>query len=142
MHYRHPFPTFSIFSLSQLTFICSLSLFPSLYTFSPLSVFLYRPLHLPLSRYYTCTYQDKIQLYMVLDGHDGTRACDFVQKHLPYSVLRSDLERDNISTALTMAFKNTEREFFIGIDPHITRRLTLVIEIQVLYTCTCLCVCV
>ena len=82
-------------------------------------------------RYYTCTYQDKIQLYMVLDGHDGTRACDFVQKHLPHSVLRCDLERGDIYKELVKAFRSTEREFFIGIDPHITRRLTLVIEIQV-----------
>lgn len=68
---------------------------------------------------------------MVLDGHDGTRACDFVQKHLPHSVLRCDLERGDIHTELIKAFRSTEREFFIGIDPHITRRLTLVIEIQV-----------
>ena len=68
---------------------------------------------------------------MVLDGHDGTRACDFVQKHLPYSVLRSDLESGDLVKSLMMAFRSTEREFFIGIDPHITRRLTLVIEIQV-----------
>ena len=84
-------------------------------------------------RFYTCNYQGKIQLYIVLDGHDGTRACEFAQKHLPSVLLSSELDGgvETVGRAMRWAFLNTEREFFRGIDPHITRKITLQIEIQV-----------
>ena len=71
---------------------------------------------------------------MVLDGHDGIRACEFAQKHLPSVLLRCDInERDEntIITAVKSAFMRTERDFFVRIDPQITRKLTLQIEINV-----------
>ena len=70
---------------------------------------------------------------MVLDGHDGTRACEFAQKHLPSVLLSSELDGgvEMVGRAMRWAFLNTEREFFLGIDPHITRKITLQIEIQV-----------
>ena len=88
--------------------------------------------HVPF-RYYTCNFQDKVQLYMVLDGHDGVRACEFVQKHLPNVLLRCDLGSggEAVKEALMVAFRNTEREFFKRIDPHIARKITLQIEISV-----------
>ena len=84
-------------------------------------------------RYYTCHFQQRIQLYMVLDGHDGTKACEFAQKHLPCVLLQSELEggTEMVGRALRHAFMHTEREFFLGIDPQITRKITLQIEIQV-----------
>ena len=83
-------------------------------------------------RHYTCHYR-QVQLYMVLDGHDGTRACEFAQKHLPSVLLRSELEggTEMVGRALRHAFLHTEREFFLGIDPQVTRKITLQIEIQV-----------
>ena len=70
---------------------------------------------------------------MVLDGHDGTKACDFAQKHLPSVLLSSELDggMEVVGRAMRNAFLSTEREFFLGIDPHITRKITLQIEIQV-----------
>lgn len=70
---------------------------------------------------------------MVLDGHDGNRACEFVQKHLPDVLLRSELDGggEAVRAALRVAFTSTEREFFIRIDPHITRKITLQIEMSV-----------
>ena len=70
---------------------------------------------------------------MVLDGHDGTKACDFAQKHLPSVLLGSELDggMEMVGRAMRSAFLSTEREFFLGIDPHITRKITLQIEIQV-----------
>lgn len=74
---------------------------------------------------------------MVLDGHDGTKACDFAQKHLPSVLLGSELDggMEMVGRAMRSAFLSTEREFFLGIDPHITRKITLQIEIQVRHTC-------
>ncbi len=69
---------------------------------------------------------------MVLDGHDGIRACEFAQKHLPSVLLQSDIrDEHSLLTALKRAFYLTEREFFMGIDPYITRRMTLQLEIDV-----------
>ena len=84
-------------------------------------------------RYFTCHFQDKVQLYMVLDGHDGSRACDFAQKHIPCVMLSSALEGGEEVTrrAFHNAFVDTEKQFFLSIDPHITRKITLQIEIDV-----------
>jgi len=84
-------------------------------------------------RFYTCNFQERIQLYIVLDGHDGTKACEFAQKHLPSVLLQSELEggTEVVGRALRHAFLHTEREFFLRIDPQITRKITLQIEIQV-----------
>ncbi len=69
---------------------------------------------------------------MVLDGHDGVRACEFAQKHLPSVFLQSDIRDEySLRTALQRAFYLTEMEFFVRIDPHITRRMTLQLEIDV-----------
>ena len=90
-------------------------------------------------RFYTCNFQERIQLYIVLDGHDGTKACEFAQKHLPSVLLQSELEggTEVVGRALRHAFLHTEREFFLRIDPQITRKITLQIEIQVSH-CTCI----
>lgn len=86
-----------------------------------------------LPRYYTCIYQDSIQLYMVLDGHDGSRAVKFAQSHIPHILLQSELVGGDrrVMDALKNAIVHTEREFFIGVDPYITRKVTLQYEIEV-----------
>jgi hypothetical protein len=84
-------------------------------------------------RYYTCIHQDTIQLYMVLDGHDGARAVKFAQTHIPHYLLQSELVGGDrvVRNALYYAIVNTERDFFIGVDPYITRKVTLQYEIEV-----------
>ena len=71
-------------------------------------------------------------MYLVLDGHDGVRACEFVRKHLP-TVFLENVIRDERSLleCLKRSFLSTEREFFVRIDPHITRKMTLQFEIDV-----------
>ena len=41
-------------------------------------------------RYYTCSL-DGIQLYLVLDGHNGSRACEFALKRMPSLLLQYDM---------------------------------------------------
>lgn len=68
----------------------------------------------------------------MLDGHDGVKACEFAQKHLASVFLEDNIHNDSTLTqALKRAFYLTEREFFVRIDPHITRKMTLQLEIDV-----------
>lgn len=87
----------------------------------------------PSCRYYTCFFQDSIQLYMVLDGHDGTKAVDFAQPRIPHHLLQQDFSRGErvVMEAFRRAIVNTDRDFFLRIDGHITRKLTLQMEIEV-----------
>ena len=71
---------------------------------------------------------------MVLDGHDGSRAVKFAQSHIPHFLLHSELVGGGdkmVMDALRKAIVKTEREFFIGVDPYITRKVTLQFEIEV-----------
>ena len=73
-----------------------------------------------------------LQVYMVLDGHDGLRACEFARKHLPTAFLKNVIHNESsLLESLRKAFFSTEREFFAHIDPHITRKRTLQFEIDV-----------
>ena len=78
-------------------------------------------------------YQNSIQLYLVLDGHDGIKAVNFAQGFIPHLLLNSELVGGDkrVMDALRSAIVRTEREFFIGIDPYITRKVTLQLEIEV-----------
>ncbi len=69
----------------------------------------------------------------MLDGHDGTKAVTFSQDFIPHLLLRSELSGGDkrVMDALRSAIVQTEREFFIGIDPYITRKVTLQLEIEV-----------
>jgi len=70
---------------------------------------------------------------MVLDGHEGSKAVKFVHTHLPHFLLKSDFGRDKarIMDVINSSVLKTETEFFISIDPYITRKVTLQIEIEV-----------
>ena len=70
---------------------------------------------------------------MVLDGHDGLKAVNFSQGFIPHLLLQSDLGGGDkrVMEALRSAIVKTEKEFFIGIDPYITRKVTLQLEIEV-----------
>lgn len=85
-----------------------------------------------------CLYQDK-QLLMVLDGHDGSKAVKFVHTFLPHRLLTSDLSggEERVIKVLRDAILSTETEFFVRIDPYITRKVTLQIEIEVRSASSC-----
>lgn len=90
------------------------------------------PVDVFCNRYFTCKL-DGVQLYMVLDGHHGSRACDFAQKRIPSLLLRYNMGEngEKAAEALKYAFVNTEKHFFMMLDPSITRKMGLQIEIQV-----------
>lgn len=70
---------------------------------------------------------------MVLDGHDGLKAVKFAQTFIPHVLLQSELVggEGRVMDAIRRAIVKTEQEFFIGIDPHITRKVTLQLEMEV-----------
>jgi serine/threonine protein phosphatase PrpC len=83
-------------------------------------------------RYYTCKFEG-VQLYMVLDGHHGSRACEFAMKRIPSLLLRYNMGEsgEKAAEALKYAFENTEKNFFMMLDPSITRKMGLQLEMQV-----------
>ena len=83
-------------------------------------------------RSYTCRL-DNVQLYLVLDGHYGSRACDYALKHIPSLLLRYHMgeKGEKAAEALKYVFENTEKHFFMMLDPSITRKMGLQMEIQV-----------
>lgn len=83
-------------------------------------------------RYYTCKL-DMVQLYMVLDGHNGSRACDFAIKKIPSLLLQRNMgdNGERAAEVLRYAFENTEKNFFMMLDPSITRKMGLQMEMQV-----------
>lgn len=70
---------------------------------------------------------------MVLDGHDGTKAVNFARTRIPHHLLKRDLSGrgGQVRDAVRSAIVKTESEFFLGIDGHLTRLLTLQMEIGV-----------
>ena len=70
---------------------------------------------------------------MVLDGHDGSRACEFAQKHLPSMLCRSAMgdNGEHVMAALRLAFKDTEEQFFVALDHLILQKLAIQDQIQV-----------
>ena len=70
---------------------------------------------------------------MVLDGHNGSRACDFARKRIPSILLQTDMGENGERAAevLRYTFQNTEEKFFMMLDPSITRKMGLQMEMQV-----------
>jgi len=71
---------------------------------------------------------------MVLDGHEGSKAVKFVQTYLPHVLLNKELSSYDQTTIedISSAILATETQFFVSIDPYITRKVTLQIEIEVI----------
>lgn len=69
---------------------------------------------------------------MVLDGHDGTNAVEFARTEIPRLLLEQKiLEAGAVLEALKETILKTEQNFFTRIDCHITRMISLQIEIEV-----------
>ena len=111
--------------LTMVTTSCTLNKYIMIYTV------LY--CHCDCDRYYTCNL-DGIQLYMVLDGHNGSRACEFALKRIPSLLLQYNMgdNGENAAEALKHTFVNTEKHFFMMLDPSITRKMGLQMQIQVM----------
>ena len=90
---------------------------------------------LSLCRYYTCKL-DGVQLYLLLDGHNGSRACDFARRRIPSLLLQRNMGEggERAAEALQYTFENAEKQFFMMLDPSITQKMSLQIEIQVTHT--------
>lgn len=89
-------------------------------------------------RHFTCHLQQHYggqgtQLYMVLDGNDGTRAVECARLHIPHCLLTQDLScrEEEVVEALRSAILFAEREFFAKIDDYISRKLALQKDIEV-----------
>lgn len=83
-------------------------------------------------RFYHGT-QHNIQLCMVLDGHDGEKAVEFVKVTLAGQLLLHEIVGgpNEILVAIEKAFRETEKNFFLAMDDPIGRRLALRAEISV-----------
>ena len=70
---------------------------------------------------------------MVLDGHNGCRACEFARKCIPSVLLQRDLGEsgERAAESLRYTFARTEEKFFMMLDPSITRKMGLQMEMQV-----------
>lgn len=65
------------------------------------------------------------------DGHDGLRACELVQRRMPSVLLSQFAAGASLGAAMQAAFVLTEKEFFVQIDAHIMRKITLQDQISV-----------
>ena len=82
-----------------------------------------------------------IQLCMVLDGHDGEKAADFAKLNIAGQLLAEEIVGGaaEVISKIDKVFKQTETQFFLGMDDSIIRKLTLQGEINV---CVCKYLCI
>jgi TAK1-binding protein 1 len=74
----------------------------------------------PIEDRYATDVRGDVLLYLVLDGHEGAKASNFVNKHLPERVLSYKLtggSHDSILGMLHEAFIITDRRFFEDMEP-------------------------
>ena len=88
-----------------------------------------------LVRVYHCS-NNGAELYMVLDGHDGTNACDFVKEFLPDDLFNrlggiSSSRPEEVRRAIHDSFLETEKKYFLSLDHILTQKLTLQFELGV-----------
>ena len=72
---------------------------------------------------------------MVLDGHDGTNACDFVKEFLPGELFNrlggTQGKPEEVRRAIMDTFLETEKRYFLSLDHLLTQKLTLQFELGV-----------
>lgn len=70
---------------------------------------------------------------MVLDGHDGENAVEYAKMSLAGHLLSREIVGgpQEVADAIKKAFIETEKNFFLGMDDPIGRRLALKAEINV-----------
>jgi len=71
---------------------------------------------------------------MVLDGHDGSRALEYVKEQIPEKILRmveETISPDEIKSRLVSIFKEVEKGFFSSMDDLLTERVVLKMDLNV-----------
>jgi len=95
--------------------------------------------------HFNCVF-NSTSLLMVLDGHDGNRALEYVKEQMPEKILRmveETVSHDEIKTNFVRIFKEIEKGFFHSMDDLLTERVVLKIDLNVsqmfLQCCILLC---
>ena len=71
---------------------------------------------------------------MVLDGHDGRRAQEYVKELMPEQIVKmveETVSHDEIRVKFSEIFKKVEKDFFNSIDGLLTERAVIRIELDV-----------
>lgn len=85
--------------------------------------------------YFNCIF-NSTNLLMVLDGHDGKRAQEYVKEEMPELLVKMAEETvspEMIKAELVQIFKDVDRGFFRSIDTLLTERAVIKIELDVSY---------
>ena len=83
--------------------------------------------------YFNCVF-NSTSLLMVLDGHDGKRAQEYVKETMPELIVKmveETVDHDQIKTKFVEIFQSVEKGFFHSIDELLTERAVLKIELDV-----------
>lgn len=83
--------------------------------------------------YFNCIF-NSTSLLMVLDGHDGKRAQEYVKEEMPELIVRmveETVTSDEIKSRFIEIFKNVDKGFFRNIDDLLTERAVIRIELDV-----------
>ena len=83
--------------------------------------------------YFNCIF-NSTSLLMVLDGHDGKRAQEYVKEEMPELIVRmveETVTSDDIKSRFVEIFKNVDKGFFRKIDDLLTERAVIRIELDV-----------
>ena len=83
--------------------------------------------------YFNCIF-NSTSLLMVLDGHDGKRAQEYVKEEMPELIVRmveETVTSDDIKSRFVEIFKNVDKGFFRNIDDLLTERAVIRIELDV-----------
>ena len=83
--------------------------------------------------YFNCIF-NSTSLLMVLDGHDGKRAQEYVKEEMPELIVRmveETITSDEIKSRFVEIFKSVDKGFFRNIDDLLTERAVIRIELDV-----------
>ena len=83
--------------------------------------------------YFNCIF-NSTSLLMVLDGHDGKRAQEYVKEEMPELIVRmveDTVATDEIRSNFVDIFKRVDKGFFRKIDDLLTERAVIKIELDV-----------
>ena len=85
--------------------------------------------------HFDCVF-NSTSILMVLDGHDGSRALEYVKEQIPEKILRmveETISPEEIRSKLATIFKEVEEGFFKSMDELLTERVILKMDLNVSY---------
>ena len=83
--------------------------------------------------YFNCIF-NSTSLLIVLDGHDGRRAQEYVKETMPEAIVKmveETVSHDEIKAKFVEIFAKAEKGFFDSIDNLLTDRAVIKIELDV-----------